>query len=474
MTFTLALAMCLGFLLPVFSNLNFSNNASAASSLTPLETIVGTDIESMTGSLKTDASKGLGQTPFDTENKRVMEGYSVTPTADSTNQISGRSYSVNPFTVGNNISIFIWIYFPDNPYDNFYDLSIKFSNNSGNTAEWLLNYDNIYDLMQQMSISYAFYGWKQLELVYNDAEKNYVDAGNKTFTSMEISYKKTTEYANSTSNGTLSFYSVFTSSKVSDKTSIFTARDYAYYGFASEFTDAFKNLYIGSTYKLTSISDIFEFVYVGNKNLALSGTQNNLFDWSITLKHYSQKDEFRLGYTMAFDDPGEYILEFNLIEQLSSGKTREVFTAKHIISVMKFTFGIFSSSLYDIDKNSTVTLRFDVNGDFVAEKNYSFKVEDEKIAKIESVEFDSKTNSYYIKVKGLKKGSTKVSVSATGYRQGDATSSDFIESASISVIYNGLSPWILTCLYVLLGVYAVAFVIFVSISFVNARRNIVK
>ena len=135
---------------------------------------------------------------------------------------------------------------------------------------------------------------------------------------------------------------------------------------------------------------------------------------------------------------------------------------------------MFSSSTYDIKKDSSVSLRFEVSENFVADGVVAFRIENEKIAKIESFEYDSSTNSYNVVVTGLKKGNTRLFISSSGHREGDSTNTDFIESTSIVVKYNGISSWILTLLYVMLACYAVVFVIFVLISFVNARRNIVK
>ena len=284
----MALSLCLGFLLPVFSNVKFKDKTSAAS-LEPLEVIIETDINSMSGTLRNDAQNGLGQTPFDEEEKKLMDGYSITPLSDSKNQISGRTYNVNEFTLDREKSVFIWVYFPDHPLDNFYDLTITFANNFGEKISWEFDYDRLYDMMYPMHLAYNYYGWKQLELVFYDGLKNFSESSSKSFSVLEISYKKNADipFEETNTNGTLSIYGAFTHERIGEETNISSARDYAYYEFNPTFISTLQNLYTGSSYKLTSKTDIFSYIYVGKKNLILNSAQNNMFDLSISCTNYT-------------------------------------------------------------------------------------------------------------------------------------------------------------------------------------------
>lgn len=470
--------------MPVFMINKNSSSFAHAEDVSLKQTIVSTDKTELANTTNINTIKEISetQTPFDPDNRKPMEGVAVTPEADSINQVS-KIYRVNEFTINSGTSIFMWLYFPDDPYENFYKFTIAFTNSSGQKIEWEYDYEPLYDLMGSLQ---GKYGWKKLELVYDDAKKSFSGASEIALNIMEISYRKSSnipgtgtssgDLIQSISTDTLSFYDVYASARTSEKTSFVKSLNYCYYSFKASFADSLRKVYTNTSYKLTSMPDIFSYIYVGKTNILLGGSQNNKFALTITVKPSGKASyTVNIGDTIYFDTIGSCLISFKLDEQ-KAGQTKpiNVFTAGQSIIVTNFTFGIFTESAYTLNKNEILIFQFKMSEDFVANTSVSFYSEDKNVASVEEVEYNSERNIYYVKVKALKKGKTNIIATSSGKKIGDSIINEFSEVVEVSVKNNGINEVMLYILYAFLGGFGLAFIIFLLISFVNARRNIVK
>lgn len=476
---------------------NTKNSLSAhAATETERQTIVSTEKSELTSSLLYDAKEN--QAPFDTENRKMMEGVSITPTADSKNQINNKEYSVNEFIINSDISIFMWIYFPDKPYDNFYDFYISFSNSeNGKKIEWEFSYKELSNLMG-LSLQN---GWKQIELVFNDAKKSFTDRDDTILNRMQISYKKSNDLPsidnedliNSISTDTLTFYNVYASSKTPDginevtKSSIKKSLNYAYFAFKSNFTSQLRNVYVGNSYSLKgkNPSDIFSYVYVGKSNLLNGGSSVNRFTWEVSVSSKGDKSEvIDFNDTIYFDNIGTSRIAFKLEEQKQTQtKSELVFNAVLEVIVKKFAFGSFSEPSYNIVNGEKIIITFTLSEDYETENLVTFTSENEKIAKINSVNYNSETRTYHIEITAKKKGNVNIKASSTGKKINNSNLSgnenlenvsNFTENIAITIKSDGINQWMINMLYAILACFGLAFIIFLIISFVSARRNIVK
>lgn len=476
----MALVMVLAFFMGSFSALKSPNITASAASQTRLQTVIGTTEDTLTPSLKL-VSK-VGESPFDEETKSMMAGYSVTPNYNPNYEVISESYGVNNFTLNEQTSIYMWIYFPDSPDTNYFDFELEFSNSTGDKIVWKYTYDEISEIMHSYSAyEFSYIGWKKIEFAFEDAFSRNFGYNEVELDTMKISYRKNTEYANYNASDSLSIYDAYTATKTGDKTKIVSVCNYSFYAFSSSFLSMIKSLHLGSSFHISSISDVFSYVYVGKSNLLKNISSNNKFDWTITVGYGSvQPFEVALLEEIYFDEPADYIISFKLGEyRTSSGNAgnktlREVFTAKYGISIREYTFGSFGKLAYKIEKGNSLIFEFSLSNTFIQSTGLVFSIEDEDIAKIEKVTYDSENDLYYIQVKALKKGQTNIIASANGQKSDDEIVSTYSKTSQISVEYSGVSEWMKIVIFIFLGVYGLAFIIFVIISFVNARRNIVK
>ena len=154
------------------------------------------------------------QTPFDSNTQALMEGCSITPATIEYNQISNVSYGVSRFTMGSGKSIYLWVYFPDNPLENYYSFEIAIENEQEKAKiSWLFTPDELDTMLKTFNAE--SYGWKFLELPYSGAIG--IDNVNNTteFIKFTINYKyipNEFDFANSFkyyTNDTLSIYHVY-------------------------------------------------------------------------------------------------------------------------------------------------------------------------------------------------------------------------------------------------------------------------
>ena len=481
----LCLILGISFLLPIFSVFKKSEQTASAISQIPVkEQIVGTTNESLKDNNLLYLDAHLNQTPFDLGTKRPMDGYSITPKVkeNGKNEVSLR-YQVSPFSLESGLSVFVWIYFPDSPLTNFYSLGIEFSNSRGEKISWDFDASQLYSLM----LGVEKVGWKQLELVYNDSNfmtKNYTDVSEKekTFSYMSVRYESIkdeqgNEFPVLNSTGKLSFYNVFTSTSISAKTAFINSLNYCYYELKPDFIESLQKICVGDTFKLGSIDEIFSYIYVGKQVFPKSGES---FQWTIVFGNTLNSENVVWKQNLNFDVEDEYRLILTLSEQKGSNSNlQEVFSKEIVFTVRSYAFGKFSRSAYTINRNETFIFEFLISSDFSLSESSTqpstvFSLDRDDIIEIESAEYISSLGGYYIKAKALKKGKVTLTATAFGERGSDGNQQIFSESMSISVVENGISDWMKTLLYIILGVCGGVFVIFLIISLVKARRNIVK
>ncbi len=479
--------MTLSFLLPFIQGLNAQNVAHASSSVSNYATeeiseenyIIGTSKDTMTSDVFSYSVSS--QAPFDKSTNSMMSGLSFVPYYNSNFEVTSRNYQVNDFlfSIDTSKSIYMWIYFPDSPNGIFFDFNIKFFNSDGDYVAWSYDYEELAALFIEYDTYNIIYtGWKLIEFSVSDATTN-LSMDKVTLTNMNISYilnENYTDYGYYKATDCLTIYSAYLGTKTSNKTIVYEALNYYYYAFSSSFSSGLRGLYVGESYTLNSISSVFSYVYVGKSNLALGGTQNNSFSWDISVTCNSDTYSITLPNTIYFDEAKTHTFSFKLTEYRTAASTgNSVFTATYNVSIFSFIFGSFGSSIYELQKGNSLILQFSLADNFVQTENLEFSAENAKMLQIVDINYDSQLGIYYIEVKALKKGSTNIIATAGGYREGgDTLTIQYKTTASVSVKYNGVSEWMKITLYVFLGFYLVAFIIFVIISFVNIRRNIVK
>ena len=114
----------------------------------------------------------------------------------------------------------------------------------------------------------------------------------------------------------------------------------------------------------------------------------------------------------------------------------------------------------------------------------TFTSENEKIAKITKVVYETETRTYYVSIKAEKKGEINITASSSGKKLSSSSLSGtdneaenvsvFSENISVKITSDGINQWMIYVLYGILGCFGLAFVIFLIISFASARKNIVK
>lgn len=462
--------LCLGFIFPCLSSFSKDIENSQAiliseSDINFIQDIVGTKLDDMDYSLRADAV--LNQNPFNKTTELMMEGYSIVPTANANNEIYNKSYKVSDFSFDSHKSIFMWIYLPDNPYTNLFNLSITFSNSIGTkSALWDFKYDTLYEMM-----SFATkYGWKLFELSYDDCQaKNLTSDEETIFTQMRIDYTyPVTDAEDIFTNGKLSFYHVYLGSKIESTSNIALQPDYINYGIKSSFEKGLQDLCYNDRYTVGSIDKVFDYIYVGRYNLLLNGSHNNKFEWEMNIKNDDGITDVSSGYNYLANTLGTN--SFNIIlRELRSSKQIDLLSLEFNFDCREYNFGNFTNNNYELKESNTIVLNFKIGNNFSKQGDIDVKVSNDEILKVNSCIYDFENDCYLIRVTGLKKGSASVIVYAEGVRfNGDY--GEYKVSTKINVKKESKGIFTKNTWFVILGIYILAMVVFGSITLVNLKR----
>ena len=484
----LCFIVCLGICMPYFSNVKINGTAKA-------ETIYDSKIEFKQDIISINKSD-LGtqdakyahenQTPYDRMKNEMMPGCSITPASNSHNEIISQSFFTKTFHFTQNESIFLWIYFPDNPYENFYSLNLKFFNINGGYVEWNLSFSK---LLTMMTSSYTQkYGWKLLELSYNDAEKvktndtlDYIRFQidysldleelkkyyEKEFGKFEI---EDTVYDFIKTNGKMAFYHIFLGDKIKDEVNMRIQLSYANYDLKESFIEEFNEIYLGDSYKLRKLSDMFEFIYVGKYNLLYSGEQGNLYTFSFYIVNDNGTFELKENDSVPFKMKVSGTNNFQInVEETRNDEQVTIISRTISFNCVEYQCGTFDKSEYTLSGQEVYTIPFKFYESFRNTGEVTFKVSNNKLATIEKVVYDEENDCYYLSVKCIKNGRTEIIATTKGTR-GDSIIQEYTAKTKLRVTNISISMFASPVTWVFVGILGVAIIVFIIVSMINLRK----
>lgn len=448
--------------------------------------IVSVNYSDLTSNLQADAT--YGQTPFDSSTQSLRPGYSITPrvsTSAQYNQVDSVRYSVPQFIMNNYQSIFMWIYFPDDPYENFYSFDISFSSQQGDKISW---HFTPYELDDFLSDSYSnSFGWKFVEFSYLDATKTSNVGEDTVFFILEISYKYISDdnlgelgfnFDTYITNGTLSFYHVFLGNRTSTSSGVLLNLNYVYYSVNQSFLSELDSICLNESYTIKSINEMFNYVYVGKSNVLSSSTQNNRFVWNINISSSLSNFDIYSGETYKFETSGNNVFTITLSENRNvrnssqSNVSKEtIITYKKNLSIYEYSYGSFEKGFYDITADTRYQLYFTVANGFTLTDELEVTSSNDNIFVVESVSYNEQDGTYSIIVKGLKNGRASISVSSSGIRPGEAAVKSYTASATLEVSGATMSFGYGQMILIILAFYVLAGSVFAFFTIKNIKKN---
>lgn len=405
--------------------------------------------------------------PFYVKTETLMEGYTFFPTENSKREVNS-SYYLNEFSVMPNKSIFMWIFIPN---ENTYTLKLKFETAENYYISWEYGAYELGLIMDATTSAEITYGWKLFEFCVNDADVSAEISGiisSAVFNKMTISYVSEDGIYIENNNNKFAFYHVYQADSFSNWSTIVETVNYANYRVKDNFiTDSY---YIDEEIYFTSVVDMFDYLYVGQTNLFEN--YGTMYSWEIEVIDSDGKTyDKSFGDKFVFAKAGNHRLNFTIYEYKSSSSSAVVYIP-YSVNAQMFVFGAFTNIDYEFEKGETKQIYFKISSYFeFDEESIEVLIDDKKKA---SVTYYVEDGLCHIKVKGLKAGDTSISVRVTGGRRGLNESEVYECSTDIKVTDSDEKSDTEVFLWVILGIYAVGFGIFVVISLVKARRVSVK
>ena len=482
----LCLLVCIGALFPYFLGVPSKKTANAyltyGDEIQSKQTILGTTASDIAQSDLKYAFQN--QAPYSLRTNEMLPGYSITPETNKHNEIISQTFLVNNFTIKENESIYMWIYLPNSPAENFYSLILSFGSNNGGTIKWKYNFNKLIDIMKGDNTQK--YGWKLFELCYSDAEKTSVSKdsifGNITITynlnfdDYKDAFKELGEIVIDdkfydtivTTTGKLTFYNIFLSDSYSEKSSVIFQLEYAYYGLNESFVKEFDGIYLKDTYKVKKLSEMFDYVFAGKYNLLYTGVQNNNFSWVISIQNKLGVFEVMTGenYTFKTDELNSFIIS---LKEKRDDNIESLFSETISFYCEEYTCGSFDNSYYNFKEEKVYVIPFKLTDTFILSGDIAFTSSNERVVKVESYEYNEESDLYFISVKCLKNGKVTLKASATGTREGFSTK-NYV--TSVNVVVNGITtsifqrPFLLT----MVALSLLCIVVFLVITAINFRR----
>lgn len=490
--------ICICMFLPNFykKTIKVTNAIASESSISGKQDIVPVNYNEMTSELKNSAVSA--QNPFDSSTASVMPGYSITPKTSTTsggknyNEIKNVSYSVLEFQIRSGQSVFMWIYFPDDPLENWYSLSLLFKDLNGNSIEWNFTPTDLSSLMNDVS-AYR-YGWKLIELTYDSAIKSNGFNENSTLFIFQISYEiilndiasylgEKTEFEDSSylTNGKLSFYHVFLGNSISSTSNIAINTNYYYYSLKQSFLNELDGLILNETYTVKQLSDMFDYIYAGKSNLLLTAFSNNKFEFTYTFLSNSIVNDRFPNEKFTFDSAGEYSFIITLkenrytrsfFELATKQEQKLVFKLSHSFNIHEYVFGKFNDSLYEMKKNNNYIITFSLKSDFNLTGGIKFVSENEKTIAIKSINYNSDLKRYEIVVVAKNSGRANINAFAVGTCEKKPNAQEYSSSSTVEVGfsssgYSELFKFIITILIA----SAILSCVFMIFTIINIKKN---
>ncbi len=416
----------------------------------------------------------LNATPFDKETKAMMPGFAYAPNTSTDGQINTKidfSSTTSEFVAQVGQSVYVWLYFPANLY---YELKLGFYNSSGNGVYWYFDTAELSNLLSDNGTKTYGYGWRLFELNFKDAAlKNVDSAYTSSYSVFEIVYKKS-DLIDSASEVTesLSFYHVYKASSFGN-TGVCKYQNYAVFELKQDFLNSLENIFVGDALKYNGIYDVFEYVIVGNKDLKNYSDIAN-FSWLFVISDAnSEKITIKYGEEYTFKNSGWYSINVKLYKTVGQGEQQ---SAKVLLNtstsffIDEFGMGSFSGNNYFFEKGSKHLIKFTFTEGFVIDDEIVVTAGNKRIA---NATYYIEGNNCYVVLDLLKVGTTKITISAKGHREGYTKVETYSKTLDIHV-KKGEDKASKVLLWVSFGIFCATGATYLVISFVKARRFGVK
>ncbi len=424
------------------------------------------DIISTSQNAFTNSSAIEGNSPFDSSTGRQMEGYTVTPNADEYGQF-GNYYSISLNNVTANKSIYMWIYIPSTT---IYDLELSIRTSDGDYLIWDIMSENLYNLIINKVGITSIRGWKLFEFSVSSADQNVTGKALEdcSFVSLYLSYKYPSSDLKEKMTETFSFYHIYMANSFYMGNVIADYTNFVNYKIKSTFMQNLRSLYINDSFKILSSSEIFEYIFIGKKNVIVYPDLS--LTWNIYISNENGKRyDMKFGNTYTFEEDGYYTIGVEISETKNSISST-LLNYMDSFYVNKFNFGSMKSE-YKYEKGTDNVLKFTFSQDFVLNGDITITISDKSII---SESHYIRGNICYITVTGLKTGSSKLKISAVGNKAGETSQETYEATTIINITQKSSTKLEILILWVTFGVFCAALLIFLVISFVKARKSGVK
>lgn len=398
--------------------------------------------------------------PYDSVARKFMDGKYITPSQNE--YASGSfSYSVSSKRLGSSQSIYVFFFIPD---ENFNTLKVSVSSLGSDLLTWTFTIAEL-KIMFSTDLLYGSLvdGWYLLEMPINGSDQN-VSGGPSSvqFDKVTISYTKDESKTERSSNY-FSIYHMFIANSLKSGKNL--AKKYSYFvmEFNMDFIKKLKNLYIGDYVLFSSRTEIFTALYAGKVNLLKSTSL--IYDLSIQIKAGSDSNEdIKIGKKYNLKKQGLYNIYFQISGQSISSNiiSKEFYVDEYSVGYLK--------SSYELNKG-TNTIVFQMSNDFISDRDVVVETSNNSIA---TATYYIEDGNLYICVDGKKRGTTDLSVTFFGHRDGKTEQAEYTYETSVVVQKNGQSTYSIILLWSFFGVVCAVFLVFLIILFVKARRFGVK
>jgi len=412
--------------------------------------------------------------PFDRETKAMMTGNAYKFSANAKGEINAKiNFKTNgtPFTVKVDESAYVWLYFPE---VTLFELKLGFYTDDGKGMYWHFDTNELISELNNNGKKSIGYGWRLFELKFTDATLVMTDSiYDDTYNIFEVVYQRPDEVDDSLDvEESLSFYHLYKAKSLKN-TGVCYYQDYTIYQLKDTLQASLDSMFEDDSLKFNGIYDVFEYVIVGNKDLRnYSDLQH--YTWKIMISDDNGETEtIKYGEEYTFEDIGWYSVNVKLMKQTTSlGVSKEdvVLNTSSSFYVDRFGIGAFSGDNYFYTVGSKHAVKFTIVDEFVFDSDIVVSVDNKKIA---TATYYVEGNICYVEIELKRIGSTTITLSAEGHREGTTDSETYSRELHIHVVSGEKETpkWLLwTCF----GVFCAVIVVYLTISFVKARRFGVK
>lgn len=475
LSFILAVIFGLAFvMLPIFSTTknSKSNIASALSNAEEEFFIEGNSFDLISKNPNGDIGNCSIEdvAPFDTNTKTMMEGKSVTPTADEYGQILNPiGLRINGFVPTKNDVIYLWVYLID-----AVTFKLKFSLNSGSASglEWEFDSSQVYEMGT---------GWKILALSFSKFTDEQI--GTNEYNSLSVSYyseyedfkgEEGYEKYEVVANENFSIFHVFVTknANLSQNSGIVYSLGKSFYKFKDDF-DLSNTVFIGDKIKLNSANEIFDYLYVGKYDLTTYTTSGRYF-WKLSIKSPSASSfsQVEFGKDINFYETGYYCINIALYEKLTL-YNKQILNEDISIYCDELSLGYFlMGTKYKIKDNENILLSFKLTQGITILEELSVSLTNNN-AIVDS--YYEEDGIVYVLISGVSGGSCELEITAKAISEKGSRYKTFSSTASIEIESTEKETDIfIVILWITFGCFCLVFVVYLVISLVKSRKNDVK